>query len=150
MQQMMSAMLRQFSTIMRAHEMRQMGAERRVGNELELLPPGTLPCGQSPHPKLASLADASRGPATPSPRSSVESPVGDGGRKAAGGEGATPPRCLAILDQAKEEDEPLAGTAAAMRGAIVKNRASLIADRAKKAADVKAAYNCGDNRFTFL
>ena len=57
---------------------------------------------------------------------------------------------MAILDQAKEEDEPLAGTAAAMRGAIVKNRASLIADRAKKAADVKAAYNCGDNRFTFL
>ena len=131
-----------------------MGAERQAANaELELFPPGTLSLGQNSHPKLAALADASRGPATPPPRSSVDSPVadaGDGGRKAADGEGAAP-RCLAILDKTKdEEDEPPDGTAAAMRGAIVKSRAALIADRAKKAADAKAANNCGDGRFTFL
>ena len=148
MKQMMSAMLRQFSVFMR---MGQMGAERQAANaELELFPPGTLSLGQNSQPKLAALADASRGPATPPPRSSVDSPVadaGDGGRKAAVGEGATP-RCLAILDKNKEEDEPPDGTAAAMRGAIVMSRASLIADRAKKAADVKKAAN--NNRFTFL
>ena len=57
---------------------------------------------------------------------------------------------MALLD-GPEDDEPCAdGKAAAMRGALVKSRAALIADRTKKAADAKAANNCGDNRFTFL
>ena len=148
MQQMMSAMLGQFAMLMK------MAAPQQAAKpELELFPPGTL--GAAKNPKLAALADAARGPATPvtpPPRPIADSPVADvggGGRKAAVGEGATP-RCLAILDTNKEEDEPPAGTAAAMRKAIVMSRAALIADRAKKAADAKAANNCGDNRFTFL
>jgi hypothetical protein len=161
MQQMMSAMLGQFTTLMK------MAAPQQAAKpELELFPPGTLGAAkqlgawQNSHPKLAALADASRGPATPvtpPPRPNAYSPVADvggGGCKAAVGEGAKP-RCLAILDtdkekDDKEEDEPPARTAAAMRKAIVMKRAALIADRAKKAADAKAANNCGDNRFTFL
>ena len=143
MQQMMSAMLGQFAMLMK------MAAPQQAAKpELELFPPGTL--GAAKNPKLAALADAARGPATPvtpSTRPIADSPVADVGG-AAVGEGATP-RCLAILDK-KEEDEPPAGTAAAMRKAIVASRAALIADRAKKAADAKAANNCGDNRFTFL
>ena len=149
MQHMMSAMLGQFAMLMK------MAAPQQAAKpELELFPPGTLGAakylgaGQNSHPKLAALANASRGPATPvtpPPRPIADSPVADvggGGRKAAVGEGATP-RCLAILDTNKEEDEPPAGTAAAMRKAIVASRAALIADRAKKAADAKAANNCG-------
>ena len=144
MQQVMSAMLRQVSMLMK------MAAPQQAAKpELELFPPGTLcGAGQNSHPKLAALADASRGPATPvtpPPRPIADSPVADvggGGCKAAVGEGATP-RCLAILDTNKEEDEPPAGTAAAMRKAIVASRAALVADRAKKAADAKAANNCG-------
>ena len=122
-----------------------MGAPQQAATaELELFPPGTLcGAGQNSHPKLAALADAARGPATPvtpSTRPIADSPVADVGG-AAVGEGATP-RCLAILDK-KEEAEPPAGTAAAMRKAIVASRAALIADRAKKAADAKAANNCG-------
>ena len=158
MQQMMSAMLGQFAMLMK------MAAPQQAAKpELELFPPGTL--GAAKNPKLAALADAARGPATPltpPPRPIADSPVADVGG-AAVGEGATP-RCLAILDK-KEENEPPAGTAAAMRKAIVASRAALIADRAKKAADAKAALiadrakkaadakaanNCGDNRFTFL
>ena len=137
MQQMMSAMLGQFAMLMK------MAAPQQAAKpELELFPPGTL--GATKNPKLAALADAARGPATPmtpSTRPIADSPVADVGG-AAVGEGATP-RCLAILDKKKEEDEPPAGTAAAMRKAIVASRAALIADRAKKAADAKAANNCG-------
>ena len=70
---------------------------------MELFPPGTL--GAATNPKLAALADAARGPATPvtpPTRPIAASPVADVGG-AAVGEGATP-RCLAILDK-KEEDE---------------------------------------------
>ena len=136
MQNMMSAMLGQFAMLMK------MAAPQQAAKpELELFPPGTL--GAAKNPKLAALADAARGPATPvtpPTRPIADSPVADVGG-AAVGEGATP-RCLAILDK-KEEDEPPAGTAAAMRKAIVASRAALIADRAKKAADAKAANNCG-------
>ena len=137
MQQMMSAMLGQFAMLMK------MAAPQQAAKpELELFPPGTL--GAAKNPKLAALADAARGPVaspvTPSTRPIADSPVADVG-SAAVGESATP-RCLAILDK-KEEDEPPAGTAAAMRKAIVASRAALIADRAKKAADAKAANNCG-------
>ena len=144
MQQMMSTMLGQFTMLMK------MAAPQQAAKpELELFPPGTLSAakylgaGQNSHPKLAALADAARGPAnpvTPPPRPIADSPVADVG-SAAVGEGAAP-RCLAILDK-KEEAEPPAGTAAAMRTAIVASRAALIADRAKKAADAKAANNCG-------
>lgn len=130
MQQMMALMLRHLSVHMKT------GVEKQAA-ELELFLPGTFSGGHNSPAKLAALADRSRGPATPSPRPSVDSPVAD--RTAAVGEGAKP-RCLAILDGPEHVEPPADGTAAAMRGAIVRTRASLIADRAKKAADAKALH----------
>ena len=143
MQQMMTVMLRQLSVHMQASAGKQAA-------QLELFPPGTLAPAGSPPSKFAALADAARGPTTPPPRSDVGSPadVGGGGRDAAVGEGA-PPRCLALVDGPVDGGPPDA-KAAAMREAIVRSRAALIADRAKKTKDDKAANNCGDSRFTLL